>query len=125
MVNIKKYEETKHKWRQIEEIMRRHRLERLSTFKSIYTESCFEAICQLMQNEYEVSCLLCIIAHNFFNSIMHNDSFEFKYIEKYMNENEISIIFWNIIIFLTRKSICFVLKHARSQSKCKDFYIKN
>lgn len=69
--------------------MIRHMFRRFSKFKSIYSESRFETICQLMENEYDVPCLLCIISQTFCNAIIYNDLFVLNCIEKYMNEHAI------------------------------------
>ena len=89
VINITTYEEIEHVWMQKEKSTSIHTVKWFSRLRSIYGENCFETICQLMKNEYDVPCLWHIIAHNFCNAIMHNDSFALNYIEKYMKKHAI------------------------------------
>ena len=53
--------------------------------ESTYGESCFETLCQLHDNEYNVACLRRIVSQTFCNAIMQNDSFAIECIQKYIN----------------------------------------
>lgn len=89
VINIITCKYIKHAWIQIEKIIGKDMAKIFSGFKSIYDEILFETICQLMKNEYDVPFLWQIIAQNFCNAMMHNDSFALNHIEKYMNEDVI------------------------------------
>lgn len=62
IINITTYKETEHGWMQIDKSMASYMVKRFSGFKSVYGEFFFETKCQLMDNEYDVSCLQHIIA---------------------------------------------------------------
>jgi hypothetical protein len=62
---------------------------RVSRFKSMYSESCFQTICHLQNNEYDVLCLQHITSQMYCNAIMNNNSFAHRCIKQYMGENVI------------------------------------
>ena len=64
-------------------------VEKIHMSESTYGESCFETLCELHDNEYNVACLRCIVSQTFCNAIMQNDSFAIGCIQKYINHDVI------------------------------------
>lgn len=57
--------------------------------ETTYGESCFETLCQLHNNEYNVVCLRCIVSQTFCNAIMSNDPFSIGCKQKYISDDVI------------------------------------